>query len=93
MALVGTTNPMPGAHPAKASSGEFLAHSGSVTATGTTFQVTKGAPQFILALVAAANTAQITPAVDQAVNDLAARGFRSLGVPRSRLVADQYVPE
>jgi H+-transporting ATPase len=49
-------------------------------ADGTTFRVTKGAPQVILAL--AANAAQIKPATDKAVNDFAARGFRSLGVAR-----------
>jgi H+-transporting ATPase len=47
-------------------------------ADGTTFRVTKGAPQVILAL--ATNPGQITSAGDQAVNDFAARGFRSLGV-------------
>jgi H+-transporting ATPase len=50
-------------------------------ANGTTFRVTKGAPQVILAL--AANAAQIKPAADKAVNDFAARGFRSLGVARA----------
>ncbi len=49
-------------------------------ADGTTFTVTKGAPQVILALVA--NAAQIKAAADSAVNDFAARGFRSLGVAR-----------
>jgi H+-transporting ATPase len=54
----------------------------TVTATdGTTFKVTKGAPQVILAL--AANAAAIRPAADSAVNDFAARGFRSLGVARA----------
>jgi H+-transporting ATPase len=48
---------------------------------GTTFTVSKGAPQVILAL--AANTAKIKPAVDTAVNDFAARGYRSLGVARA----------
>jgi len=48
---------------------------------GSTFTVAKGAPQVILAL--AANTAEITPDVDAAVNDFAARGFRSLGVARA----------
>ncbi len=48
---------------------------------GITFKVTKGAPQVILAL--AANAAQIRPAADSAVNDFAARGFRSLGVARA----------
>ena len=47
---------------------------------GTTFTVSKGAPQVIVAL--AANAAQIKPATDKAVNDFAARGFRSLGVAR-----------
>src|ERR1700678_2957942 len=50
-------------------------------ADGTTFRVTKGAPQVILAL--AANAAEIRPAADSAVNDFAARGFRSLGVARA----------
>ncbi len=54
----------------------------AVTATdGTTFRVTKGAPQVILAL--AANAAHITSAADQAVNDFATRGYRSLGVARA----------
>ena len=53
----------------------------TVTGTdGTIFRVTKGAPQVILAL--AGNAAQIKPAADKAVNDFAARGFRSLGVAR-----------
>ena len=50
-------------------------------ADGVAFKVTKGAPQVILAL--AANAAQVQPSVDAAVNDFAARGFRSLGVARS----------
>ena len=48
---------------------------------GITFKVTKGAPQVILALVS--DAAQITAAADKAVNDFAARGFRSLGVART----------
>ncbi len=48
---------------------------------GAAFNVTKGAPQVILAL--AGNATGVTPAVNQAVNDFAARGFRSLGVARS----------
>jgi H+-transporting ATPase len=48
---------------------------------GTAFKVTKGAPQVILAL--SANAEQVKPAVEQAVNEFAARGFRSLGVARS----------
>jgi H+-transporting ATPase len=50
-------------------------------ADGKPFKVTKGAPQVILAL--AANAAAVKPAVDQAVNEFAARGFRSLGVARA----------
>ncbi|TGD86162.1 plasma-membrane proton-efflux P-type ATPase [Mycolicibacterium sp. CH28] len=50
-------------------------------ADGTTLRVTKGAPQVILAL--AANAGQITATADNAVNDFAARGFRSLGVARA----------
>jgi H+-transporting ATPase len=48
---------------------------------GKTFKVTKGAPQVILAL--SANAAEVKPAVDNAVNEFAARGFRSLGVARA----------
>ncbi len=48
---------------------------------GKAFKVTKGAPQVILAL--AANAAQVKSAVDKAVHDFAARGFRSLGVARA----------
>ena len=48
---------------------------------GKAFKVTKGAPQVILAL--SANAAEVKPAVDKAVNDFAARGFRSLGVARA----------
>ena len=48
---------------------------------GETFKVTKGAPQVILEL--SANAGQVKPAVDKAVNEFAARGFRSLGVARA----------
>ncbi len=50
-------------------------------ADGKTFKVSKGAPQVILAL--SANAGTVKAAVDQAVNDFAARGFRSLGVARA----------
>jgi H+-transporting ATPase len=48
---------------------------------GKQFKVTKGAPQVILAL--SANAGQVKPAVEKAVNDFAARGFRALGVARA----------
>jgi H+-transporting ATPase len=48
---------------------------------GKPFRVTKGAPQVILALSADGGT--VKSAVDKAVNDFAARGFRSLGVARA----------
>ena len=48
---------------------------------GKAFRVTKGAPQVILAL--SANAAEVKQAVDKAVNEFAARGFRSLGVARA----------
>jgi len=48
---------------------------------GKSFKVTKGAPQVILAL--AANAGQVKAAVDKAVDEFAARGFRSLGVARA----------
>ena len=51
------------------------------TADGKQFKVTKGAPQVILAL--AADAGEVKPAVNKAVNDFAARGFRSLGVARA----------
>ena len=51
------------------------------TPDGETFKVTKGAPQVILEL--AANAAQVQTTVEEAINEFAARGFRSLGVARS----------
>ena len=48
---------------------------------GKEFKVTKGAPQVILAL--SADAEQVKPAVEKAVNEFAARGFRSLGVARA----------
>lgn len=45
------------------------------------FRVTKGAPQVILEL--SSPTAEIKNAAEQAVNEFAARGFRSLGVART----------
>ena len=50
-------------------------------ADGKTFKVTKGAPQVILEL--SANAAQVKSEVEKAVNEFAARGFRSLGVARA----------
>jgi H+-transporting ATPase len=51
------------------------------TGDGKTFRVSKGAPQVILEL--AADGPQIKPDVEKAVNEFAARGFRSLGVARA----------
>ena len=48
---------------------------------GNEFKVSKGAPQVILAMVA--NAGAIKPTVEKAINDFAARGFRSLGVARA----------
>ncbi len=48
---------------------------------GETFKVTKGAPQVILEL--AANASQVQSAVEKAINEFAARGYRSLGVART----------
>jgi H+-transporting ATPase len=48
---------------------------------GKTFKVSKGAPQVILGL--STNAATVKDAVDKAVNDFAARGFRALGVARA----------
>ena len=50
-------------------------------ADGSTFKVAKGAPQVIMAL--SVNSGQAKAAVDKAVGDFAARGFRSLGVARA----------
>jgi H+-transporting ATPase len=50
-------------------------------ADGTSFKVTKGAPQVILAL--ATDRAEVKKDVGAAVDGFAARGFRSLGVARS----------
>jgi H+-transporting ATPase len=52
------------------------------TADGQTFKVSKGAPQVILAL--AANVAEIQPQVEQTVAEFARRGFRSLGVAKTK---------
>ena len=49
-------------------------------ADGKEFKVTKGAPQVILALLA--NAGEVKSGVEKAVNEFAARGFRSLGVAR-----------
>lgn len=51
------------------------------TTNGRVFRVTKGAPQVILAL--SANAPRIKTQVEQAVNEFASRGFRSLGVART----------
>jgi H+-transporting ATPase len=48
---------------------------------GKQFKVAKGAPQVILRM--ANNVADVKPAVEKAVNEFAARGFRSLGVARA----------
>jgi len=48
---------------------------------GKTFKVTKGAPQAIMAL--AANASQVKASVEKAIDEFAARGFRSLGVARA----------
>jgi H+-transporting ATPase len=48
---------------------------------GKAFKVTKGAPQVILAL--AGNAGEARAAVGKAVDEFAARGFRSLGVARA----------
>jgi len=50
-------------------------------ADGKTFKATKGAPQVILEL--SANVDAVVASVDKAVNEFAARGFRSLGVARA----------
>ncbi len=50
-------------------------------AQGAAFRVTKGAPQVILAL--AADTAPPGDAAGHAIDDFAARGFRTLGVARA----------
>ncbi|MDQ6615899.1 MAG: plasma-membrane proton-efflux P-type ATPase [Actinomycetota bacterium] len=47
---------------------------------GTSFKVSKGAPQVILEL--SANSTEAKARVDEAVTDFAARGFRALGVAR-----------
>ncbi len=50
-------------------------------ADGARFRVTKGAPQVIQAL--SGNAGEVASAVDRAVGEFAARGFRSLGVARA----------
>jgi H+-transporting ATPase len=51
------------------------------TTADASFRVTKGAPQVILAL--ASNVGEVGPEAEKAVNEFAARGFRSLGVARA----------
>jgi H+-transporting ATPase len=53
----------------------------TIRSKDSTFRVTKGAPQVILALSATSPAQQ--DAADEAVNDFARRGFRSLAVARS----------
>ena len=48
---------------------------------GKQFSVAKGAPQVILQM--ATNTDAVKPAVENAINEFAGRGFRSLGVARA----------
>ena len=48
---------------------------------GKQFFVAKGAPQVILEM--STNAGEVKPAVEKAVNEFAARGFRSLGVARA----------
>ena len=48
---------------------------------GKQFQVAKGAPQVILQM--SKNAGEVKPAVENAVNEFASRGFRSLGVARA----------
>jgi H+-transporting ATPase len=50
-------------------------------ADGKQFHVAKGAPQVILEM--SANAGEVKPTVEKAVNEFAARGFRSLGVARA----------
>ncbi len=50
-------------------------------ADGKQFYVAKGAPQVILEI--STNAGEVKPAVEKAVNEFAARGFRSLGVARA----------
>ncbi len=57
---------------------------------GEQFGVAKGAPQVILEM--SVNAGQVKGAVEQAVNEFAARGFRSLGVTRADQVGNwQFV--
>ncbi|MGW8194071.1 MAG: plasma-membrane proton-efflux P-type ATPase [Desulforhopalus sp.] len=49
--------------------------------SGSSFRVTKGAPQVILEL--SANAEKVQPTVEEAIDDFAKRGFRSLGVART----------
>ena len=50
-------------------------------ADGKQFHVAKGAPQVILEM--STNAGEVKPGVEKAVNEFAARGFRSLGVARA----------
>ncbi len=50
-------------------------------ADGKQFFVAKGAPQVILAM--STNAGEVKPAIEKAVNEFAAKGYRSLGVARA----------
>ncbi|MFZ0428489.1 MAG: plasma-membrane proton-efflux P-type ATPase [Acidobacteriota bacterium] len=54
----------------------------TVRAADESYKVSKGAPQVILAL--SANAKAVGKATEQAINEFASRGFRSLGVARTR---------
>ena len=54
-----------------------------------TVRVSKGTPRVILAL--AVNSADVEASVDQAIQEFASRGYRSLGVARTNAVREWQV--
>jgi H+-transporting ATPase len=54
-----------------------------VNSENKTFKITKGAPQVILSLLSEENREKVTNLVDKQINELAAKGFRTLGTAKS----------
>ena len=54
-----------------------------VNSENKTFKITKGAPQIILSLLSEEDKEKVTNLVDKQINELAAKGFRTLGTAKS----------
>ena len=54
-----------------------------VNSENKTFKITKGAPQIILSLLSEEDKEKVTNLVDKQINEIAAKGFRTLGTAKS----------